>query len=192
MLQAEYPATAIRGDGQVVVVPFATFKVEVVPAFATSSTEPYLICDTNDGGCFKFSDPKAEIRLLDYRDGLAHGDTRNLIRMLKVWQRFCNVPGMKSFYLELLAQDFLSSWEYVGKSSVYYDWMCRDFFTMLLGETLVCVPGTNEIIYLGDAWKTRAESARAAAVEACEDDPDYPHLVSSHWQKIFGTDFPYP
>jgi tRNA nucleotidyltransferase (CCA-adding enzyme) len=47
-----YPNTDMRGDGQVIIVNFGSYCVEVVPAFETTRPGSYLICDTNDGGCY--------------------------------------------------------------------------------------------------------------------------------------------
>lgn len=191
VLQATYSTTKMRGDGQVVVVPFSSYAVEVVPAFEITSKQ-YWICDTNGGGSYKSVQPHAEIDAVKTSNDSTNGNTRNLIRMMKVWQAYCSVP-VKSFWLELVAIDFLSSWEYREKSTVYYDWMVRDFFRYLIGKAngYVYVPGTYESISLGDAWKSRAESARDRAVKACEAEADkLPYTAGGEWQKIFGTDIP--
>ena len=84
---------------------FDTFKVEVAPAFLRQGGG-YLICDTNDGGRYKHVDPVAEIAALDAADGTFNENVRKLTRMLKQWQRYCNVP-IKSFHLEAMIQEML-------------------------------------------------------------------------------------
>ena len=37
VLRATYPQTAIRGDGQVVVIGFNTYRIEVAPAFCAEA-----------------------------------------------------------------------------------------------------------------------------------------------------------
>jgi hypothetical protein len=49
VLTETYPNSDMSGDGQVVVVRFGTYNVEVVPAFALTNGR-YWICHTNDGG----------------------------------------------------------------------------------------------------------------------------------------------
>jgi hypothetical protein len=191
ILSNTYTMTTMRGDGQVVVIPFATFPVELVPAFLLTSKQ-YLICDTNDGGKFKTVDPDAEIEKIKKADADTNGNTRNLIRMLKCWQGYCNVP-MKSFCLELLAVDFLSTWQYRQNTATYYDWMTRDFMQYLLGKkwSYVFVPGTSESIALGSEWESKAQSAYDRAVKACNyEASDDDVLAGLEWQKIFGTDIP--
>jgi hypothetical protein len=113
--------------------------------------------------------------------------------MMKTWQRVCNVP-MKSFVLELLAMEFLSSYQYASNSAVYFDWMTRDFFGWLKDQSqwhAVIVPGTYEMIYIGDDWRSRAESAYKRAVEATNlEVQGYKWLAGAEWQKIFGDDIP--
>lgn len=191
VLQATYSSTRMRGDGQVVVVPFASYPVEVLPAFELTNGR-YYICDTNGGGHYKTIDPDAEIAAVRNSNSSSNGNTRDLIRMLKRWQDYCSVP-LRSFCLELLAIDFVAQWQYRGQSRVYYDWMVRDFFVWVIGKasTYVFVPGTYEVIALGDAWKSRAESARDRAKKACKYEADgLPYHAGEEWQKIFGTDIP--
>lgn len=192
VLKTTYPATAMRADGQVVVVPFHSFAVEVVPAFTAAQQGQFLICDTNSGGRYKLTDPNAEIGALALSDLLTK-NTRDLIRMLKTWQRVCNVP-LKSFMLELLAVEFLWTWEHRGKTATWYDWMTRDFLAFLLKKTFwstVTVPGTSETIFLGNGWLSRAQTAHQRAIKACEFEANtMPYSAGGEWQKLFGEDIP--
>jgi hypothetical protein len=191
ILKESYPATAMRADGQVVVVPFVSYAVEVLPGFVLTSGR-YLICDTNSGGKYKETDPAAEQAQLRYSNDGSNGNTRNLIRMMKCWQGECTV-SLKSFYIELLAVEFLSTWPYANKSSVYYDWMVRDFFTFLVGKanSFVLSPGVYEIISLGDAWKSRAETARTRAIKGCEYEAAGANTDAWwEWKNIFGDFVP--
>lgn len=193
VLQRTYSNTDMSGDGQVVIVPFSTYAVEIAPAFLLD-TGKYYICDTNDGGKYKTTDPNAEIENVRTSNSDTNGNTRDLIRMMKRWQEYCNIP-LKSFLIELLVIEFLKSWEHRGKSTVYYDWMVRDFFYFLKNKSQwssVIVPGTYETIYLGDTgWQSRAETAYNRAIKACEYERDnYLYLAGEEWQKIFGPDIP--
>lgn len=112
--------------------------------------------------------------------------------MLKCWQAYCSVP-LKSFYIELLAVKFLDQWEHAGKSKTYYDWMTRDFFAWLVNQAwgTLYVPGTWESLSLGDAWKSKAQSAYERAAKATQNEADnLPYTAGGEWQKIFGTDIP--
>lgn len=192
VLLRAYPNTDVRGDGPVVLVPFGTYAIELVPAFNQTDGR-YKICITKNGGSYKTFDPVAEIAHVTASNDATGGNTRDLVRMLKRWQEYCNVP-LKSFVLELLAVEFLQNWEHRGKSTTWYDYMSRDFFKVLSAKTAwsyVVVPGTGEILFFGDAWKTKAESARDRAVKACEfEASNQPCAAGTEWQKIYGDFIP--
>lgn len=191
MLAKTYPDTDMRGDGQVVVVKFDSFDVEVAPAFLLTNGR-YWICDTHDGGSYKETDPWAEVRQLETADQANNRNLRPLIRMLKAWQDYCTVP-VKSFQLELVATDFLaqSLWRY--QDFFWFDWITRDFFAYLHAHanTFIFVPGTFEPIFLGDEWRSRAESAYWRAEQACRyEEHNLVGAAGEEWQKIFGIQIP--
>ena len=190
-LKETYPDTDMSGDGQVVVVRFGSYSVEVVPAILLTNNR-YWICNTNDGGSYKETDPWAEIGHINTVNQANNGNLRPLIRMLKTWQAYCSVP-IKSFQLELLAADFISKSPWRLYDFFWFDWITRDFFFYLYhrANTFISVPGTLETIYLGNDWQSRAESAYWRAVKAC-DHEQYNRVdaAGEEWQKIFGSQIP--
>jgi len=112
--------------------------------------------------------------------------------MLKAWQTNCGVP-IKSFQLELLAANFISNSPWRLYDFFWFDWITRDFFAYLYhrANTFISVPGTQETIYVGTAWQSRAETAYWRAVKAC-DYEKYNRVDSAgeEWQKIFGAQIP--
>jgi hypothetical protein len=191
VLARKYARTNIRGDGPVVLVPLSTYSIELVPAFKIYTSQ-YYIPITAKGGSYKTFDPDAEIAKVKNSDSSTNGNARALIRMMKRWQEYCSVP-IKSFWLELIAIDFLAWWQYRDKSTTYYDWMVRDFFGHLIGKanSYLSVPGTGEIMWIGDSWKSKAESAQGRAVKACKYEADNnPYYAGDEWQKIFGDFIP--
>lgn len=190
VLLAAFPKTDIKGDGPVVKVPFAAYNVELAPAF-TLTNKRYYVCMTNDGGSYKEADYDAEAKLISDSNTRSSDKTRELIRMMKRWQAYCEVP-IKSFWIELIAVEFLSTWQYYDKSREYYDWMVRDFLSYLVGKENMSLyaPGTYEQMYLGSAWTSKAKSARDRAVKACSLETTDAAAAGDEWQKIFGTDIP--
>lgn len=191
-LVGTYPQTAMRGDGQVVTVGFNTIAVEVVPAFRYDDQGRFYMPNTNDGGSWKLVDPVAEIATIESVDRASVGNTRILARMLKTWKRECGVP-LKSFQVELLVAHFMANYAYREYDYYWYDWFLRDFFIYLCGRawTNIVVPGTLEVINLGNEWHSRAVSARDRALKACEYEyNDWTVLAGEEWQKIFGSRIP--
>jgi hypothetical protein len=191
VLLKSFPNTDVRGDGPVVKVPFKSYDVELVPAFKLQNGR-YWIPVTTNGGSYKEFDADAECTHISDSEKKAKSNTRHLIRMMKCWQGYCSVP-IKSFHFELLTVEFLSSWEYAGNSETYYDWMVRDFLKFLIDKKngYIFVPGTWELLSLGEAWHSRAQTAYDRAVKATEyEAADMPYNAGGEWQKIFGTDIP--
>lgn len=192
VLLTSFPNTAIKGNGPVVVVPHWRYEVEVIPAFYRAATDKqYLLCGTENGGQWKNADYDAELSAVSVSNTLSSGNTRHLVKMLKQWQRNCNVP-LKSFWLELLAVEFLCNWEHRGKSFTYYDWMVRDFFQFLLNcrSKTLFAPGTYEAMYIGDAWYSKAEKALKDAKLACTKESENETIAYLWWRDLFGQEYP--
>ncbi len=190
-LAPTYSKTELKGDGPVVYAGFWTFDLEVVPAFELNEDRAYWVPSTKNGGKYLKTMPLHEVDALDAACKRSN-NVRPLVRMLKCWQDNCSVP-LRSFYIELLAIDFLDQWQHRDQSYFYYDWMCRDFFEWVItkANTHVYAPGTYEALWLGDAWKSRAETALLRARKACDFERDSKEGdAGEEWQKIFGTNIP--
>lgn len=188
-----YSRSEIKGDGPVVLADFSGWTVEIVPSFLFSAiNNTYYVCDTKNGGRYQTTTPFFELSHLSASDSSSNGNTRALVRMLKCWQSHCNVP-IKSYLLELLAVQFIATWQYKERSSAFHDYMIRDFLEWLLytASSFVITPGNFEILWLDGAWRSRAEAAYLRAKKAVEyEAADYMYLAGEEWQKIFGNFIP--
>jgi Second Messenger Oligonucleotide or Dinucleotide Synthetase domain len=185
-----FPRTDLRADGQVVAAPFQTYNVEVVPAFSLNDGT-YLTANTAGDGSWRLSNPMAEYGAIAQADSASAGKATHLLRMLKPWKRECSVE-IKSIALEVLVCEFVKQWSFRERTLLYYDWLLRDFFEFMLryknGWTRV--PGTTEIIQLGDKWVSRCRSAYERTLRACEYERlDCGALAAAEWQKVFGEQF---
>ncbi|MFF7725126.1 hypothetical protein [Streptomyces sp. NPDC008001] len=147
--------------------------------------------NTHDGGSWRRVDHNAEISFVADSDVRTFGNTRNLIRMMKIWQSECSVP-IKSLVLELRCVEFLRTWEHAPRSTAYYDWMVRDFFAELIKKVNHSreIPGTDEKKQYGDAWLSKANSAHSRAVIACQyEAEDRRTDAALEWRKIFGGQY---
>ena len=77
------------------------------------------------------TNPGMEYNDIVQADRLSAGKSTHLNKMVKVWKRECNVE-MKSIFLEIMVNKFVSEWQYKDRTIFYYDWMVRDFFTYML------------------------------------------------------------
>jgi hypothetical protein len=191
VLSVTYPETDMTADGQIVLVRFDSYNVEVVPAFALTNGR-YWICDTNNGGRYKETAPPAERDHIETSDQATNRNLRAFIRMCKAWQETCAVP-IKSFHLELIAAEFLLQSPWRMYDFFWFDWIARDFFLYLYtkANSWLRVPGTGEMMHLGNEWQSRAESAFKLALKACAFEwENRVEQAGEEWQKIFGFQIP--
>lgn len=185
------PNTDVRGSGPVVIVPFDTYKVEVVPSFVCDRNGLLINAHTKDGGSWKTSNPFSELADLNKVDTESAGMLRDLCKMLKAWKDYCNVE-IRSVCLEIVAIVFIRDWAHKGKGQLYYDFMVRDFFAFLLQyvDGRGKPAGIDEWIPLGDCWESKAQCAYDRASKAwVHEQHEAAFSAVDEWQKIFGPKF---
>lgn len=193
-LQKTYSTSHISADGQVVDIEFSDgVKFEVVPAFKYSDGSGYCYPDTNNGGAWKFMDPKTEIDCFNGRNSICNGNLKQLCQMLRSWKSKHTVL-MSGILLDTTAYRFLVDYEYADKSYSYYDWMSRDYFKYLLDNADKVYwdkPGNTGTVKREHSIKGDAEYAYNKACEALDDySKGYRYCWHEDWRNIYGTRFP--
>jgi len=194
VLLGTYPNTDIAADGQVVVVRFSDNKVfDVLPVFDPSGKGIMLYPDASNGGSWKATNPVAEQDAIAKMDKECNSNLKQLCRMTRAWRVYCNVP-IKGLLIDTLAYNFLKDWEYRAKTSVYYDYMSRDFFSYLANQdtdqAYWLAPGSGQFVYrASDKFEYKANCALTVCREAIEDDK-YQTLRRPKWRSIYGTAYP--
>ena len=197
LLQNRYGAVKISPDSALTVmtdiaIDGEKITIRILPCFAHDNS--YFVATrahARNQDYWSNFDPHAEARNLDRIDTATAGKARHLIRMLKAWRRTSGAP-IASLALERLACEFLRVWIYQRRSTLFYDWMVRDFFFWLTAQTgrVLYVPGSHEGLALGDAWLASAETAYAAASKASDLERDNrSQQAFFRWREIFGLAF---
>lgn len=190
-LETPYPQTRKRGDGQVVQIDFNSIMVEIVPVFAAGNGQ-FIMPDTHNGGSWKLVDPIAQIRLVDDADRSNNGNVRAMCKIIKRWKHQCSVE-LKSFIIELLVVDFFRSYPWGTYGYYWYDFYVRDCLKFMRSRAngWVRIPGTDEIVQIGDQWVSKINSAITIAETACDyEREDLDIAAGMEWQKIFGPRIP--
>ncbi|WP_158787280.1 nucleotidyltransferase [Granulicella sp. L46] len=112
-LRDRFPFTDIRINGPAVKVPFGldgAEATEIVPVHHTGFTKlGFRQFDMPDGkGGWKFSAPESHNAYVSAVDDKFSGKAKLLIRLLKAWKYYKNVP-LKSFYLEIVTAAYASA-----------------------------------------------------------------------------------
>lgn len=114
-IEITYAVTKIRGDGQVIQVPFDEgITFEVVPAFVNEN-DSFTFPDANSGGCWRVTNPKPEIAEIKSRNQKCNGNLIALCKMMRAWKNHWSVP-IGGLLVDTLAYQFIDTWQYKDKS----------------------------------------------------------------------------
>lgn len=194
VLAKTYSVTNLKGDGQIISLPFMDgINFEVLPAFLNDDGSSYTFPNSNNGGSWKITDPRAEISAIRKRNDNCNGNLKPLCRMMRAWKNKNDV-GISGILIDILAYRFIDAWSNRDKSFLYYDWMGRDFFKYLSeqdpNQTQWQAMGSGRYIYHYGAFVTKAKAAYNLSLEAIEKEKDYPTTAKSRWREIYGSKFP--
>lgn len=193
VLEKTYSVTKMKGDGQIISLPFTDgIDFEVLPAFLNKDGS-YTYPNSNNGGSWKITDPKAEIKAISDMNSSCNNNLKRLCRMARAWKDK-NSVAISGILIDVFAYNFISTWEYKDKSYLYYDYMSRDFFKYLSErdktQTLWRVMGSGRYISRSGSFESKALAAYNTSLEAISKEKDYPTTAKSKWREIYGTKFP--
>lgn len=188
-----YSRTDIRGDGQVVVISFDNYQVEVCPAFLQDD-DSYKYPDSNKGGKWRITKPKQEIEAVKNRNIASNGNMRRLAKMCRAWK---NKNGVKigGLLIDTFCYNFFNNNEnHLETTYANYHILVRDFFNYLKDldkdQKYWHAPGSNQKVYRKGKFTAKAKKAYNKICEAIEKNDN--KTVYSIWRKVFGVQFPYP
>jgi len=193
VLEKTYSTTYLKGDGQIISLPFSDgINFEVLPAFLNKD-DSYTFPNTNNGGSWKVTDPKKEIDAVNKMNNESNKNLKRLCRMARAWRDKNSVP-ISGILIDVFAYNFLSSWNEKDKSFLYYDWMSRDFFKYLrerdTSQNQWKVMGSNRYVSRVGSFESKAKIAYATACDAIAKEKEYPASAKSKWREIYGSKFP--
>lgn len=188
-----YSQTKIRADGQVVQVVFSDMTFEVVPCFEYSDGT-FCFPDTNSGGVWRTMNPRAEIAAIQSRNNETTQNMSALSRMIRSWKNQNNV-SIKGITIDILVYRFLRDYQYKSNTSVYYDYMTRDFFAYMMNvpstQSRFLVMGSNRYITDTGYFQYKAKQSYNIALEAIDaDQKQYFWTRNDKFRSIYGTRFP--
>jgi len=194
VLQKTYSTSYLRGDGQVIRIDFTDgISFEVLPAFLNDDGS-YTYPDSNAGGSWKKTNPKAEISAMNNRNSATNKNLKRLCRMARAWKEKNDVP-MSGILIDTLAYNFIDGWVYKDKSYVYYDYMSRDFFEYLKNQSTSqsywYAPGSRLAVWKSGDFQSKASTAYDSALEAIKYNTEgKTYSAKSKWREIYGSKFP--
>lgn len=184
-----------RADGQVVKVDFTDgVSFEIVPGFINKDGVSYTYPDTNNGGSWRTTNPRAEIAEFNSKNNEWNKNLKRLCRMARSWKYNWDVP-IGGLLIDTLAYDFLKGWKHRNESYLYYDWMSRDFFEFLKNQNPNqnhwLAPGSRSYVYRKGKFEYKALQCYNISLEAIQKQKDgYGSTAKKKWREIYGTRFP--
>ena len=85
VLKTRYPKTDIRGDGQVIILEFTNYTIELVPGFLQKDNK-FIYPDTNDGGSWKYTDPINEQKACKLAEKKSKGIFCDFCHLIRAWK----------------------------------------------------------------------------------------------------------
>ena len=197
-LQGRFPMTTIYVDSPALILDFGSGEwdiAEVIPADYIKQQEGRNVYDIPDGSSgWTRSSPSTHNSYVTVENTRLNKKLKPLIRFLKAWKYYCNVP-VSSFYLELRVTKWMES-----ESSIVYD---IDLYTILrkldeCGLAAIRDPkGISGYVYAcsSEAKKTEALSklntAKIRALNAREaESSENNRQAFEWWDKVFAGNFP--
>lgn len=192
-IERTFSKTNLKADGQVIQIPFDdNISFELVPCFENSD-KSFTFPDTNNGGSWKKTDPRPEIKAVNDRNNVTNGNMKALARMVRAWKYQWTVP-IGGLLIDTLVYNFLENYQYKDKSTVYYDYLSRDFFKYLSEQNTEqkywYALGSNQFIYRQGLFEYKAKSCYNISLEAITYQNPASTLAKSKWREIYGTKFP--
>lgn len=191
-LQKRYPGSKLRGDGQVVVITFSNYVVEICPAFEESDGS-FTYPDSNSGGKWKRTDPLVEIGESDYMIEQTKSHYKYVCQMVRAWKNHVGFK-MGGLLIDTLVHNFFNKYpEYQKTTFDNYLALLQDllsyFKKLNKAQKYWHALGSNQHVYnKNNKFITNANDAYEKIKNLNEDSED----IFEKLQELFGKSFPIP
>jgi len=190
-LKTRYPKTEIKGDGQVVVIEFNKFVVEILPAVWDEDCDGYRFGDTHDGGTWKICKPIKEIAAVGKRNGETSRNLKHVCKMIRAWKNTHGV-NMGGLLVDTLVYNFFGQTnDYDQASYKSYGKLFVSLFTYLGGldhQDYWAAPGSGQRVHSSGKFQKKAKKAAVKCQEALDADTDKKTIKL--YREVFGRTFP--
>jgi hypothetical protein len=189
-LKVLYPTTDIYADGQVVVVQFKSYRVEVLPAFVDDDGS-YKFPDSNDGGSWRWCWPRDEMSAVQNVHDRSNRHLKRVCKMVRAWKNKHGAP-MSGMLIDTLCYNFFKGHsQYDTKGYSCYPELVRDIFSFLANQAeqeYWLAPGSKDRVYPKGKFQKKAKKAAVKCQEAL--DAEKEKAKAKLWREVFGKSFP--
>lgn len=189
-LRERYPRTDIKADGQVVVVSFEAYVVEVLPAFLMVDGG-YTFGDSNDGGSWKECRPRKEMSAVDAMNARTNGNLKHVCKMLRAWKNEHGAPLSGMLLDTLVYKFFRDNGTYDSQSYGAYPKLLTEVFRYIADQPeneFWIAPGSEQHVKKTGYFQGKAKKAFNSCRDALGESST--SRQERHWRKVFGHEFP--
>lgn len=194
-IEKTYTHSHLKGDGQIISFPFTDgIDFEILPAFINNDDTSYTFANSNNGGSWKVTNPRAEINAINDLNKICKGNLKKLCRMVRAWKNYNNV-NISGILIDILCYRFIKDWKYRAEPLEYFDWLTRDFFKYLseidTEKKEWCIMGSGRKINHYGIFQYKAKQAYNVALTAIQYETQHNNYSANQkWREIYGTKFP--
>ena len=190
-LLGTYPKTKIKGDGQVVIIEFDKYRVEVLPCFLQADRS-YIHPDSNNGGSWGLCNPRLEISELDAANIRSNRNLKHVCKMLRAWKDKNGAP-LSGYLLDTLVYHFFEeNTSFNNESYGKYPELLVSIFSYLCEQEADkeywLAPGSMTKITSTGNFRRKAKKAAQKCIEALNEESESKKIKL--WKEIFGRHFP--
>ena len=190
-VQERYPNSDISGDGQVVVIAFNKYTVELVPGFKQSD-DRFKYPDTHDGGSWKYTDPLSEQDECENCNSDSNGTYYDFCHILRSWKNTIGFE-MGGLLIDTLIYNFFQENEdFKDSSTDDYLKILTDLYKYLENQnpdqSYWLAVGSNQQVSNTDngAFVSKAEKAYDKLEGTTNATPE----INDTLRELLGSDFP--
>ena len=164
VLKEKYPKTDIRGDGQVVIIAFNKYTIELVPGFKQAD-DRFKYPDTHDGGSWKYTDPLSEQSACAECEKESDEKYYDFCHIIRSWKNHIGFK-MGGLLIDTLVYDFFyENGCFVEDSEKNYLEMLQLLFKYLKNQdedrSYWYAMGSNQCVYNTDKGKFISKAKKA-------------------------------
>lgn len=188
VLEERYPKTKMRGDGQVVVIEFARYTVELVPGFKQDDNS-FTYPDTHDGGKWKKTDPLSEQEVCINANEESNGIFYDFCHLIRAWKNHWGFKFGGLLIDTLVYNHFKANNYYNAATKEDYIDILKSLFNYFQSQDKEqkywLAVGSNQYVYNSDNGKfiSKAETAYKNLSQTTEGE------LLDKLVELFGQDF---
>ncbi len=187
VLKNRYPKTDISGDGQVVVIEFSKYTVELVPAFLQNDNK-FKYPDTHDGGSWKYTDPLSEQDECDNCNNESNNKYYDFCHIIRAWKNELGF-SFSGLLIDTLVYNHFKKQDYYSEEEDYFK-IFKELLCYLKNcdeeQSFWYAVGSNQKVYNNDCKFVKKAKESYDKITSSENDEEE---LNSVLKELLGSNY---